>query len=91
MLVVLFSSNVFADELNEFEKSVKDAIEQARASFTKIYTKEGNSGYLLNCTGTDSCYVIAGELCKEEGYVVINSKEYSFPQNFVNRWVILCK
>ncbi len=56
-----------------------------------IYTPEGNNGYLLNCPGTLSCYVIAGELCKEEGYTTISSKEYNLSTNIVNRWVILCK
>ena len=91
MLVVLFSSNVFADELNQFELNTNDAIERAGTSFVKIYTTEGNNGYLLNCPGTLSCFVIAGELCKEEGYSILSSKEYNLSTNIVNRWVILCK
>ena len=85
ILVVLFSSNVFADlNIKDNEVSVEDRISQD--NYTEIYLNSGDKGYLLVCNKLTGCYTLAGELCKKEGYSSYHLQEYPA----AHRWIIFC-
>ena len=85
MLVVLFSSTVFAElNIKDNEVSIEDRI--SPDSYTEIYTSSGSKAYLLLCNKLTGCFALAGELCKEEGYTVYSNQEYTT----AHRWVISC-
>ena len=85
ILVVLFSSNVFAElNLKDNELSVEDRI--AHDNYTEIYLNTGDKGYLLICAKLSGCYTLAGELCKKEGYTSYIGQEYTT----AHRWIIFC-
>jgi len=86
MLVVLFSSNVFADE----KRYVDEAQEQADTVYVaKIILPNGKPGYHLWSEPFffGSLEAKAGELCKIKGYTVI--REESIVQK-LRRWIIQC-
>ena len=81
MLVVLFSSNVFADEKMYLDEA-KDNAEEVLVS--KFYLSNGKYGYNLSIYSSTGGYgngwfeggieAKASELCKEKGYVLIREE-----------------
>ena len=87
ILVVLFSSNVFADE----QKYIDEAQEQSETVFVaKIILSSGKSGYHLyaNVPIRARLESKAGMLCNK-GYIVHREETYGGFQH--RKWVIECK
>ena len=86
MLVILFSSNVFADE----KQYIQEAEEQgAEVYVAKIFTADGKQGYHLYSTAffRGRLEIKAGQICVEKGYNVLREESYGVGER---RWVIQC-
>ena len=88
MLVVLFSSNVFADE----EEYIEEAKEMStNATAAKIYLSDGTYGYHLwaheNHWVEGSLEAKASALCGKKGYL----KTLDERMNIWRRYIIKCK
>ena len=85
MIVVLFSSNVFAEE----KQYIEEAEEQGAEVFVaKIFTADGKEGYHLytNVIFRGRLEIKAGQICTTKGYTVI--REETAGGN--RRWIIKC-
>ena len=85
MLVVLFSSNIFADE----KQYIQEAEEWGADVFAaKIFTADGKEGYHLytNVIFRGGLEIKAGQICTTKGYTVI--REETSGNN--RRWIIKC-
>ena len=88
MLVVLFSSNVFADE----KKYIENAKEQAeRADYVlKIFDHDGMPSYTMwtNAKFAGVLEAKASELCGTKGYILHREENVS---TTIRKWHIRCK
>ena len=86
MLVVLFSSNVFADE----KQYIEEAEEQgAEVYVAKIFTADGKQGYHLYSQAffLGRLEIKAGQICVKKGYRVLREESIGVGER---RWVIQC-
>ena len=86
MLVILFSSNVFADE----KQYIQEAEEQgAEVYVAKIFTADGKPGYHLytQVFFRGRLEIKAGQICSAKGYKVIREETSGVTDR---RWIIQC-
>ena len=93
MLVVLFSSNVFAEDKITEQDYINQAKEWAdKVLVSKFYLSNGKYGYNLSLTGKYHMFgaleARASELCGAKGHVLIREESIGFTDR---RQIIQCK
>ena len=79
-----------------FQKSIKENIHNIVKDIKKdsVYLPSGNIGYTVSChyNQGDECFYIMGEVCKRDGYEIIDKRDKTDPWGFVlnTHYLISC-